>query len=217
MIHLYSGIPGVQIAENGVILNDQLLDTKEGRVFPTQGFEWHILDAKWDDVYHYIAKAEESKDRIFLKGIKLTVGEEDAYRPEEIEVKTYEISNTYNAFNPKAKKSVDLGEELEDFLKVDENAWKKGEILLKFDDDFDGEGLNGEDGNLLRIDICVEKSKENFSSNSAIGGKFQFDSPYGLNTSVYESLKQTLLDPSISPEDKGNPVIYTIYLSTYTR
>jgi hypothetical protein len=217
MVHLYSGIPGIKIAENGIVLNEQLLDTKEGKVFPSQGFEWHVLDAQWDDIYKYIAQAEDSKDRIFMKGIKLTVGEEDAYRPEEIEVKAYEISDAYMNFDPKAKKAVDLGEELDDFLEVDEKAWKKGEIVLKFDDEFDGDGLNGSEGNLLRIDICVEKSKENFTSNPAIGDKFKFDSPYGLNTSVYESLKQTLLDPAISPEKKGNPVIYTIYLSTYTR
>lgn len=217
MVHLYSGIPSVQIADSGVKLNDQLLDDGQGKIFLKQGFEWHILDAKWSDIYTYIAQAEEKKDRIFLSGIKLTVGEEDAYRPEEIEVKTYEISDTYLNFNPKGKQHPTLGEELDDFLEIDEDAWKKGNVVLKFDDDFEGEGLTGEKGNLLRIDICVKESKENFTHNAAIGGKFQFDSPYGLNTSVYESLKQTLLDPAISPEEKGNPVIYTIYLSTYKR
>ena len=217
MIHLYSGIPGVKIAETGVILNEQLLDTKEGKVFPSQGFEWHILDGKWEDFYNFIAKAEDKEDQIFINGIKLTIGEEDAYRPEELEAKAYEISNAYTNFDPKAKKAVNLGKEIDDFLNIDEKAWKKGEIVLKFDDDFEGDGLNGENGNLLRIDICVKESKENFTSNPSIGDKFKFDSPYGLNTSVYESLKQTLLDPAISPEKKGNPVIYTIYLSTYTR
>ena len=223
MIHLYSGIPGAKIADTGVILNEQLLDTGEGKVYPSQGFEWHILDAEWKDIYKYIKNATNDDGEpvkggdFFIKGIQLTVGEEDAYRPEEIEVKAYEISDAYTAFDPKAKKSIGLGEELDDFLEIDEKAWKKGEIVLKFEDDFDGEGLNGSEGNLLRIDICVKESKENFTSNPAIGDKFKFDSPYGLNTSVYESLKQTLLDPAISPEKKGNPVIYTIYLSTYTR
>lgn len=217
MVHLYSGIPGFRVADSGVNLNQQLLDDGQGKVVKGQGYEWHILDAKWDDIYEYIAQADDKKDRIFLKGIKLTVGEEDAYRPEEIEVKAYEISDAYLNFDPKGKAVPDLGEELEDFLDVDDHAWKKGEVVLKFDDDFDGQGLNGSEGNLLRIDICVEKSKENFTGNPNIGGKFQFNSPYGLNTSVYESLKQTLLDPTISPERQGNPIIYTIYLSTYTR
>lgn len=217
MVHLYSGIPGAKIAESGVKLNEQLLDDGQGKVYFEQGYEWHILDAKWSDIYSYIAQADDKKDRILISGIKLTVGKEDAYRPEEIKVKTYEISDTYLNFNTNAKQRPELGEDLEDFLKVDDDAWKKGEVILKFDEDFDGNGLNGSEGNLLRIDICVEKSKENFTGNPNIGGKFQFDSPYGLNTSVYESLKQTLLDPSISPEKKGNPIIYTIYLSTYTR
>ena len=216
MVHLYSGIPSVKIADGGVKLNQQLLSA-ESKAFSGQGFEYHVLDAKWQDIYDYIANAVESKDKVFLKGIRLETGEEDAYRPEDIEVKVYEVSDAYLNFNPKAKKGAELGEEIDDFLEVDEKAWKKGEIVLKMDDDFVGEGLNGSEGNLLRIDICVEESKENFTHNAAIGGKFQFDSPYGLNTSVYESLKQTLLDPSISPEKKGNPVIYTIYLSTYSK
>ncbi|MBR1688019.1 MAG: hypothetical protein IJ710_05720 [Prevotella sp.] len=217
MVHLYSGIPSAQIAESGVTLNEQLLDDGSGKVFLGQGYEWHILDAKWDDVYNYIANAEDKKDRVFIKGIKLTVGEEDAYRPEEIEVKTYEISDAYQEFNPKGKQAPELGEELDDFLVVDESGWKKGEVVLKFDKEFNGEGLDGSAGNLLRIDICVKHSKENFTGNPNIGDKFKFNSPYGLNTSVYESLKQTLLDPSISPEQRGNPVIYSIYLSTYKR
>lgn len=223
MVHLYSGIPGVQIAESGVELNEQLLDTKEGKVFAAQGFEWHVLDGEWKDIFDFVKNAKDDDGNaikggdFFIKGIKLSIGEEDAYRPEEIEVKAYEISNAYINFDPKAKKAPDLGKEMDNFLEIDEKAWKKGDIVLKFDDDFEGEGLNGDEGNLLRIDICVKESKENFTHNDAIGGKFQFDSPYGLNTSVYESLKQTLLDPAISPEEKGNPVIYTIYLSTYTR
>ena len=99
---------------------------------------------------------------------------------------------------------------------IDEAAWKKGNVVVKLDPAFDGSSLTGSNGNLLRLDICVKESKENFSSNPEIGDKFKFDSPYGYNTSVYESLKQTLLDPAISPEKSGNPVIYSIYLSTYS-
>lgn len=99
---------------------------------------------------------------------------------------------------------------------IDEAAWKKGNVVVKLHPDFDGSSLNGTSGNLLRIDICVKKSKENFTDNENIGGKFKFDSPWGYNTSIYESLKQTLLDPSISPENSGDPIIYTVYLSTFT-
>ena len=130
-------------------------------------------------------------------------------------MKCYEVSSLYNSFDPKAKKQIQLPASLSNMFVIDEEAWKKGEIALKLSPKFDGSSLVGEEGNLLRLDICVKKSKENFSSNSQIGSKFQFDSPYGYNTSVYESLKQTLLDPAISPENSGNPVIYSIYLSTF--
>jgi len=223
MVHLYSGMPNITVGEKGVTLNSQLLDTEEGKVFAGDGFEWHLLDGDWNDIHDYVAKAEEDDNGkplkngdFFLKGLKVEVGEEDAYRPEEIEVKAYEVSDAYLAFNPKGKQAPSLGEPLQPFLIVDQDAWKKGDVVLKFDPEFDGQCLSGTEGNLLRIDICVKQSKENFTDNPNIGGKFQFDSPYGLNTSVYESLKQTLVDPAISPERQGNAVLYTIYLSTYT-
>lgn len=219
MVHLYSGMPTITVNEGGVVMNDQLMDTGEGEVFADKGFEWHKLDGKWDDINKYVAKAEEDEDGkalkngdFFLKGLKVVVNEEDAYRPEEIEVRAYEVSEPYAAFT--GKKAPNLGNPLDPFLIIDEDAWKKGEVVLKFHPDFDGECLEGVEGNLLRIDICVKKSKENFTGNPEIGGKFQFDSPFGMNTSVYESLKQTLVDPAISPEKQGNAVLYTIYLST---
>lgn len=222
MIHLYSGIPSVKIAEKGVILNEQLLATDEIEINSEQSYEVHTLDAKWEDVFNYILNATDDNGNpikggdFFLKGINLNVTSEDAYKPSDIEVKCYEISDMFINFSPK-KKQIALPEPLKNMFVIDEAAWKKGEVVVKLDPNFDGSSLIGEEGNLLRLDICVKKSQENFTGNPEIGGKFQFNSPFGFNTSVYESLKQTLLDPSISPEQSGNPVIYTIYLSTYAQ
>lgn len=223
MVHLYSGIPTIQLDGAGVTLNSQALDTEEGKVFASEGFEWHKLDGDWSDINDYVAKATEDDNGkalkngdFFIKGLKVVVSEEEAYRPEELEVKVYEVSDAYLAFDPKSKKTPVLGEPLQSFLIIDQDAWKKGDVVIKFHPDFDGQCLTGSEGNLLRIDICVKRSKENFTDNPQIGYKFQFDSPYGLNTSIYESLKQTLLDPAISPERQGNAVLYTIYLSTYS-
>lgn len=221
MVHLYSGIPSAKVADSGVEFNDQLLVTSDGEVNLPMTYESHIMDAKWNDAYDYILNATDDNGNplkggdFFLKGIKVDVGEEDAYMPSEIEVKCYEISDKYEEFDPK-KPIVSLPTPLSDMFVIDEAQWKKGNVVLKMHPEFDGSQLTGTAGNLLRVDVCVKKSKENFSENENIGGKFKFDSPYGFNTSVYESLKQTLLDPAISPENNGDPVIYTVYLSTYT-
>lgn len=222
MVHLYSGIPSVVLTEKGTIFNEQLLITPDSEVYPAMSFERHTMDATWDDVYEYVLKATDDNGNpikggdFFLKGIKVDVSEADAYKPSEIEVKCYEISDIYESFDPKSPK-VTLPQPIESIFVLDEEAWKKGEIILKLDPSFDGSTLTGTSGNLLRIDICVKKSEENFSENEEIGGKFKFNSRWGFNTSIYESLKQTLKDPSINPENSGDPVIYTIYLSTYTK
>ena len=222
MVHLYSGIPAIKIGQDGVQFNEQLLVTEEAEINPALSYECHTMDADWNNVYDYVLKATDDNGNpikggdYFLKGISINVADEDAYRPSDIELKCYEISNLYEEHTPNAK-SITLPEPLKNLFVLDKTAWKKGDVVIKLDPNFDGSCLTGTSGNLLRIDICVKQSAENFTENPEIGGKFKFDSQWGLNTSIYESLKQTLLDPSISPENSGNPVIYTIYLSTYTK
>ena len=222
MIHLYSGVPSAHLMESGVTFNEQLLITSDQEINPAMSYECHTMDASWDDVYDYVLNATDEDGNpmkggeFFFKGIKVDVNEEDAYKPSEIEVKCYEISDLYNEFNPKKPKTT-LPDPLTNMFVIDEAAWKSGEIIVRLDPNFDGSSLIGSLGNLLRIDICVKQSKEDFSENENIGGKFKFDSQWGFNTSVYESLKQTLKDPSISPENSGDPVIYTVYLSTFTK
>lgn len=222
MVHLYSGIPSAKVKNTGVVFNDQLLITPENEINQAMSFESHTMDAAWDDVYNYVLNATDDNGNtikggdFFLKGIKIDVTDEDAYKPYEIEVVCYEISEIYDNYEPK-KTKVTLSSPLKNMFVIDNEAWKEGEVVVKLHPNFDGSSLEGADGNLLRIDIRVKKSKENFTNNLNIGGKFKFNSPWGYNTSVYESLKQTLLDPSISPENSGDPIIYTVYLSTYSK
>lgn len=217
MVHLYSGTPTVKFAdESGVQYNDNMLIEKNTDNIKHK-YEYHLSDAKWDDIYEYILKNEyddngnEIKGGSYvLKGITTSIAEEDAYRPAQLELKCYEISNEYYAWK------TSLPAPMKNMFIIDEEAWENGDIVVKMHPAFSAETLTGTEGNLIRVDICVKQSKENFINNPEIGGNFKFDSPYGYNTSVYESIKQTLLDPAISPENSGNPIIYTIYLSTYT-
>lgn len=225
MVHLYSGTPTFD--GKGVVFNEQLLiDPNMSKYSPELLYESHMMDANWDDVYDYVFNAtDEDGNRLpggdyFLKGIKINVSDEDAYRPVELEAKCYEISNQYVAFESNGTKSI-LPSLMENMFVIDEKAWAQGEVVLKFNPNFGAASLTGISGNLLKIDICVKKSEENFSNNSVIGDKFKFNSRQeGIvypNTSIYESLKQTLKDPSISPENSENPVIYSIYVSSYCK
>lgn len=223
MVHLCNGIPSVYISESGIEYNEQLLITEDGELNFPMAYECQTMDAQWEDVKAYVLEATDDDGNPikggepFLKGLVVKVNEANAYKPLEIEVKCYEVSDLYSEFSPKQKTKLKLPSPLNKMFVVDKAAWAKGDIVLKLDPDFDGSSLTGELGNLLRIDICVKSSKENFTDNPEIGGRFQFNSRWGYNTSVYESLKQTLLDPSMRPENNGNPVIYTIYLSTFTK
>jgi hypothetical protein len=232
MVHLYSGVPSAQVASSGVQFNDQVMATDEKKVNVAAGYEAHLVDVEWPVVQEYILNATDDNGDVieggdfFLKGIKINVSEEDAYRPDELEVKCYEVSELYAASPeemeteeeaaPVEYKDVKLPKPLKNMFVIDEEAWKNGEVVIKVHPEFDGSSLTGTAGNLIRIDICVKRSKENFSENENIGGNFKFNSPYGFNTSVYESLKQTLKDPSISPENSGNTVIYSVYISSFT-
>ena len=222
MVHLYSGTPTVKFEKEGAKFNDQLLITEDGKVNSALSYEYQMMDASWEDVYDYILNATDDDGNAikggdaFLKGIFIDETEGDAYKPSQLELKCYEISNDYLEFDPLTSE-VKLPTPMKEMFVLDEEAWKDGEIVVKMHPNFDGSALTGTEGNFLRLDICVKQSKENFTNNPEIGGNFQFDSPYGFNTSVYESMKQTLLDPAISPENNGNPIIYTIYLSSFTK
>lgn len=219
MVHLYSGVPKISISDSGVEFNEQLMITEDGGVDAGLACEYHIMDASWNDVYDYILNATDDNGKkipggdFFLRGLRIDKADQDALQTAEIEVRTYEISNQYDGFSPKSK--ISLPSPLKDMFVIDSKAWKKGDIVLKLSPNFDGSSINDKNANLLRIDICVKQTQDNFSNNSILSGKFVFDSPYGENTSIFESLKQTMLDPSIRPENSNNSVIYTFYLSSF--
>lgn len=221
MVHLYSGTPTVKFANGKTEFNEQMLVTEDAEVNASLSYECHTVDAYWDDMHNYILNATDDEGNLIkggepvIKGISINTTDEDAYKPAELELKCYEISDMYMASDSSFGK-VTLPAAIKDLFVLDEEEWKNGEIVIKLHPDFDGSCLTGGEGNLIRVDICVKKSEENFTNKPEIGGNFKFDSPWGFNTSVYESLKQVLLDPAISPENSGSPIIYTIYLSTYT-
>ena len=220
MVHLYSGTPTIKFANNKIQFNEQLI-VEEVESNPLLSYDSYDMYAAWEDAVDYVFYATddngdpiEGGDFVF-KGIDINIMNEDAYKPAELELKCYEISDIYTNMDS-VPNHIALPAPMSNMFVVDNEAWNKGLVVAKFHPDFNGLSLNGTVGNLIRIDLCVKKSKENFIETE-IGKNFKFDSPWGYNTSIYESLKQVLVDPSISPENSGNAIIHTIYLSCYTK
>lgn len=217
MVHIYNGIPTIETSKDNIKFH---LEANDEHVESGENYEVYNLDGKWDDMVQGILKAEYDDEGnpitggdFFMKGLKVNIPSEDAYYPEELEIKCFEV-DSISLSNPSKGK---LGKELKNIFTIDEDAWKKNkDIIIKMDPNFNEGSLTGTEGNLIRMDICVKKSKDNFSNNKGISDTFKFDSPYGFNTSVYESIRQILNDQYNSPEAKGNSVLYTIYLNTYT-
>ena len=103
----------------------------------------------------------------------------------------------------------------------DEDLFEEtGEIALYLDKDNQYDGL-GSYPNLLKVDIVAGEAEENISGNEEMGECFRWQSISGAqsgkyNTSIYESIRQVLLDPSMNPVNRGEDVLYTIYMSTYS-
>lgn len=103
---------------------------------------------------------------------------------------------------------------------VDEDIFSKtGEIVLRLDPDFDGSTLSSTGPNLLKVDLVVKKSEENFYSNPTVSQNFRWVSISSRNqgrdnTSLYESIRQILIDPQMLPENNSENIVYTLYLNT---
>ena len=112
-------------------------------------------------------------------------------------------------------------EEVDDLFTINEDVFEKtGEIMLYLDTDMDGTTLLT-DGrpNLLKVDFIIDEAEENFTDNDDINKNFKWQSIQAANagkynTSLYESIRQALIDKKNNPAKGKDPVVYTIYLNT---
>ncbi|MFI3296773.1 MAG: hypothetical protein R3Y59_03980 [bacterium] len=188
---------------------------------------------KWDKIYKYVldnayddeGNVLESGDYI-LKGLKIKDMSNNAFKIEDLKVVTYNIGESFAAYQLAKLNEEELpavtplanGTKL---FKIDEDLFNEtGCIALYLNKGAEYDGLLSTP-NLLKVDIMVDKVSENFTQNNDVNSQFQWQSISGsqsglFNTSLYESIRQVLLDPNTNPlsNSKSN-VIYTVYISTY--
>lgn len=193
---------------------------------------------QWNKIYKYLLdnayseKGEplENGDYV-VRGLFVDNSNANAFKVSDIEVKTYNIGDDFEQYQiavinaeeneeeetvlPKAGSPRDLK-----LFMFDRATFEKtGEIVLLLDKENRYEGLTS--NNLLKVDIVANKVEENFTQNNEINDRFQWQSIAGsqagqFNTSLYESIRQVLLDPAMNPTNiDGSKTIYTIYMSTY--
>ena len=215
-------------------INDAL-SRNEAKSTVNKEYETEEFQTGWEDIYSYIkANATDAmgnplpKGDYILKGLYLKSNDSEAFKIKEIEAVTYNIYPSYaelrdsialNGQMPKCS----IGNKLSNIFVVDKDAFNNsGEIIIRLAPDFDGSTLSTDYPNLLRVDLVVKKTEENFYSNPTINQNFKWVSISSRNqgrenTSIYESIRQVLIDPQMFPENNSNNRIYTFYLNTWRR
>lgn len=233
MFHLSNVAPTVAYDKEYPNVNACLsLNGESAKRYP--GFEVQEYQTEWNDIYKYVL--EQAVDNMgnplpkgdyVMRGLFLNNNENDAYQVKEVAAVTYNIYPSYQelldsiATNGKTP-ACELGRPIERVFVVDNDILQKtGEIVLRLDPEFDGSTLSAITPNLLRVDLVVKSSKENFTENADINQNFRWRSISARNdgkdnTSLYESIRQVLIDPSVSPEKKNSNLIYTLYLNTFS-
>lgn len=129
--------------------------------------------------------------------------------------------------------------EINNVFKIDQEHFKATkEVLIRVHENFTGDGLNHDDGyrlvnnnyscdpdslikeNLLRIDILIDKTEVTFNQHPEDFDSFKWYSisskhKGAINESVFQSIKNAIEDPSITPKIINNGVLHTIYLRTF--
>lgn len=231
MFHLSNSVPAVTFAEGYPLVNE-CLSLNSGTFVRGAGFECQEYQTSWKDLYKYIladacdAMGNPLKGGDFvLKGLFLKNDENGCYKTVEIEPVVYHAYLPYQAMidslnsNATPQPAGKL-EKAEKIFVIDQAAFEKdGEIILRLDPDFDGSSLKADVPNLLKVDFVLKKSAENFSQNEAVNRNFQWVSISSRNdgknnTSLFQSINQLLLDPTLNPSSREDAIIYTIYIST---
>lgn len=235
--HLTSKYPTISKSVDYPIINQSL---SPNTALECNGYKYDVQEyyTEWDDIYKYILdNAYDDKGNhiengdYLVRGLFLDNNQYDGFRIKDLSIN---VTNVGEAFiNWLSEKQ--FAEEVEDksavlpkagaiasnnLLTYDKKLFNEtGEIAIMLDKENKFEGLSTE-GNLLKIDITANIVTENFTQNNDINGNFQWYSITNnnqLNTSIYESIRMVVLDPSMNPSGNNqNKILYTIYVSTYS-
>jgi len=198
----------IQISNHLTVFPD--LDSK---VITDKDFTAIEILSDWESLDEFVlyAKDPESGSSVpggtyLVRGLKMTSDPGSSYSYPELSIKVYNVSQSY-LNNEKADLSAC---EIQDFFILDEELYKSnGEIGIKLSEDYYN-SLNAETENLLRIDIFAKKTDKNIQRNDF---EWKSMSKAGTNSSVFESVLQTVDNASVDPSF-NHQVLYTIYLKT---
>ncbi len=161
-----------------------------------------------------------------LRGIYLKATPEDAYKVTSVDVKTYQLTPAYMQYLDSVQANgrllpAEAFEEVRDLFTINRKVFEEtGEIMLHLDEKMDGSTLLADGNpNLLKVDFIVSDAVENLSGNDEFASMLKWESIQAsnagkLNTSLYESIRQALINSAVNPKNSKNNVIYTVYLNT---
>uniref|UniRef100_UPI00405630D9 hypothetical protein n=1 Tax=Alistipes sp. TaxID=1872444 RepID=UPI00405630D9 len=240
MFHLSGKRPQVILAKNYPTVNGSL---SLNETLKCAGYGWDVQEyySEWEDIYNYmLTEAILDGGRLgdedyLLRGLFVNNSETAGYKVSKLGIRVTNLGEDwmeYMAAIEQNKLNAEMGEPAVELPKVeelmdcelfryDEKLFaQKGEIALYLNPENSGEGLEADYPNLLKVDIVAEEVVENFSQNNEVNGNFQWGSIAQngmINTSLYESIRLVLLDPSMNPVRRAEDrILYTIYMSTYS-
>lgn len=228
LLHLNNGVPAVLRAESYPDINPSVSPVSDN--CRTDGrFDVQEYGVSWKDMRSYLSEGE-LEQRYVTRGLFVDKSAFDGYRIDEVAPVVYLVAEDYQEFldstyleapvKPKASHIT----EVKDVFAIDKAAFEQtGELVLVLDEDFDGVGnsLSYEWPNLLKVDFVVTKVSDNFTQNQELNSAYQWRSISAaqggaMNTSIFQSISQVLMDPGMNPVGKDSAVLYTLYLSTYS-
>ena len=227
LLHLNNGVPDITFAEDYPNINQALSPNPETtRHNSVMDVQEYLLS--WSDMNSYLKTGSINEDYIF-RGLFVNNRDENSYKINKVDAVVYQIYDQYTEFcdslalegNLPAAVPVSKLKKVKNVFKVNDGIFEEtGEIVLELSKNFDGIGdrLSDEHPNLLRVDFVVSEAKDNFSGNDGLNSSFKWMSMSRmhqnmLNTSIYQSISQTISDPKMNPATEKS-VIYTVYINT---
>ena len=178
-----------------------------------ENFSAYEIGDDWDTIDEFILNAKDPNTGIsipgggyLLNGLKLTSNPLSPYTYAQLDLKVYQVSE--NFIN---KQKIDFNaNEVNDIFTLDNNLYKKsGEIGIKILGDY-SKSLSKTSENLLRIDIIAKTVNKKLNRADF---EWKSLSVNGTNSSVFESILQTIDNDKIDP-GSSQKILYTLYLKT---
>jgi stress response protein SCP2 len=224
--HMSTSHPVVMTPDQTTTPSPILAAKVEGR----GGYEIQDWQVDWESIMKNLGAGavDEKTGQPLPNGAPLITGlniDREVYgcfRIKNIKLKVYDIDNAYFDYytskSAHTRAGVLTGKlsdyELQNAFTFDSKLFKKtGRVAILLDPSFDPSMLTGDPFNYIKIDVCVDGVENVFENNEKFFYFDSVDNSAKTNTSLSESVKQCLVDPSIQHSMDGT-VIYSIYIKS---